>query len=485
MPQTPEAPRERQIPLCVDLDGTLIKTDLLWESFVRLLHKNPLGLFQALFWWTRGRAFLKKKLAERITLKPAGLPYTEPFVAWLRGQKNEGRKLVLVTASDLEMALPVAQHVALFDEVLGSDGKTNLRGANKLRALVEKFGERGFDYAGNAAPDLAVWRGAREAIVVNAGPGLVQRAAQCAKLGRVFEPDSHWFSALIRSLRPHQWVKNMIVFVPAITAHKLNDTAVLWLDARAFLVFCLCASGVYFLNDLLDLDADRQHPTKRSRPFAAGNLPLQTGLILGPILLVAGALLAIQLSWLFAGVVAAYLLLTTGYSWRIKRVALLDVFVLAGLYTIRLVAGHAATDIAYSSWLLMFSMFIFLSLALVKRYVELNSMAELRPGKTVAAGRGYQRHDLELVASLGTGSGYLAALVLALYVESPQVVMLYAHPTLLLLICPLLLYWTSRVWLLAHRGQMHDDPVDFALKDVTSYAVAILAFIVLLLATGR
>jgi 4-hydroxybenzoate polyprenyltransferase len=471
------------------MDGTLIKTDLLWESLSRLLRRNPFQLFPVLFWWaTRGRAFLKKQLAARVVIDPATLPYNQPFLAFLREQKGAGRKLILATASDREMAMPVANHVGLFDEVLASDGRTNLRGANKLKALTEKFGERGFDYAGNSAADLAIWRGAREAIVVNAGWWLVKRVQHRENPGRIFERDSSFCAALVRSLRPHQWIKNVIIFVPTMAAHRLNELPLVLNDLWAFLVFCVCASGVYLVNDLLDLDADRRHPTKKNRPLAAGDLPLQVGLVLGPALLLAGLFLAVQLSWLFAGVTAAYLLLTTSYSWWLKRVALLDVFVLAGLYTIRLVAGHAATDIKYSSWLLMFSMFIFLSLALVKRYVELDSAEESSPGKPITSGRGYMAHDLEVVTSLGTGSGYLAALVLALYVNSPQdstVNSLYAHPNLLLLICPLLLYWISRMWLLAHRGQMHDDPVVFALKDATSYIVAALALVVLWLATGR
>jgi 4-hydroxybenzoate polyprenyltransferase/phosphoserine phosphatase len=481
----PDASHKTQVPLVVDLDGTLIKTDLLWEFFVRLLKRNPLWLFATLLWWTRGRAFLKQQLAARVTIDPSTVPYNKKFLVWLREQKSSGRKIILATASDLKMALSVANHVGIFDEILASDGRTNLRSKNKLKALVEKFGERGFDYAGNSSADLAVWRGAREAIVVNAPPSLVKKAAACAKIGRVFEPDASPFHASLRSLRPHQWVKNLIVFVPAVAAHKLGDGTLLLRDVLAFTAFCLCASGVYVVNDLVDLDSDRQHPGKKNRPFASGDLPLQFGLISGPLLLAAGVLVAAQLSWLFVEVTVLYVALTTIYSWRVKRVVLLDVFFLAGLYTMRLVAGSVATGVENSSWLLMFSMFIFLSLALVKRYVELADTNEIDSGKTVVAGRGYVAGDFELVASLGTGSGYLSVLVLALYVNSPQVILLYPHPKMLLLVCPLLLFWISRVWLLAHRGQMHDDPVVFTLKDKTSYAVGVLICLILSLATGK
>jgi 4-hydroxybenzoate polyprenyltransferase len=244
-----------------------------------------------------------------------------------------------------------------------------------------------------------------------------------------------------------------------------------------FLAFCLCASGVYVLNDLCDLDADRQHPGKRARPFAAGALPLQVGLLAVPILLAGGGFLACRLAWGFAAVLALYLAVATAYSCGLKRIALVDVFCLAGLYTIRLVAGHEATGVAYSSWLLVFSMFIFLSLALVKRFVELDAgRAREKPS---IKGRGYVEGDTQLVAALGSASGFMAVLVLALYVNSVDVKALYHRPMLLLLVCPLLLYWISRVWLIAHRSQMHDDPTVFALKDPVSYAVGVLTLLVL------
>ncbi len=480
-PNQPEKPTT--IPLCVDLDGTLIKTDMLWESVVRLLKKNPLALVSILFWWTRGRAFLKQQLAARVAVDAASLPVNEKFLAWLRAEKKNGRKIVLATASELKMAQPVADRFGLFDEVLASDGKTNLRSENKLRALTEKFGARGFDYAGNASADFAVWRGAREAIVVNACLSVEKKAANCAKVGQVFAPDASFAGAFLRSLRPHQWVKNLIIFVPALAGHKLGDAVLLLRDVRAFAAFCLCASGVYLLNDLVDLDADRQHPSKKHRPFAAGDLPLQAGLICAPIFLAAGLLVAAQLSRSFVEVTVLYVALTTIYSWRVKQIVFLDVFFLAGLYTMRLVAGSVATGIVNSSWLLVFSMAIFLSLALVKRYVELTDAPGPESGKPTATGRGYYTQHLKLVAWLGMGSGWLAALVLAIYVkQSEQVGQLYQHPLLLLLACPLLFLWISRVWRLARRGEMHDDPVVFALKDWASYLVGTLTLLVMWLA---
>ncbi len=379
------------------------------------------------------------------------------------------------------MADQVARHVGLFDEVLASDGQTNLRAAAKREALTKKFGERGYDYAGNSSVDLAVWEGTREAVVVNAGNGLARRAAQVTKVGPTFPATASMPSGLIQVLRPHQWIKNLIVFVPMVTSHKLDFWPLL-AGLGAFAALCLCASGGYVLNDLLDLEADRHHPTKRKRPFAAGTLPLQVGLILAPVLLAAGAWAAWETYKSFVPLLFLYFVASTAYSCCLKRVPLLDVFVLAGLYTLRLIAGHVVTGIEYSAWLLVFSMFIFLSLALLKRFCELHNLRE--QNQTDAKGRGYTAADLELVAMIGLVSGYLAVLVLALYVNSQQVIELYQRPLLLLLICPLMLYWTSRVWLIAHRGQMHSDPVLFALKDWPSYVIGALTLGVMWLATG-
>jgi len=465
----------------VDLDGTVIRTDLAWESLVRLLRRDPLYLAALPFWWLRGRAWLKRQMAARTRVDVATLPYHESFLEFLRGERRRGRHLCLVTAADDRWAGAVAAHLGLFTEVLASDGRTNLRGSVKAARLVERFGERGFDYAGNSPADLPVWARARQALVVSDSPGLAARAAQRATVSRVFRSADSWWSAAAQALRPHQWVKNLILFVPLITAHEINQPALVLKALGAFAAFCLCASGTYIMNDLFDLDADRRHPGKCSRPFAAGTLPIPAGLAAFPLLLAGGLLLAWRLAPGFAAVLGIYLALTTSYSWRLKQVALLDVFCLAALYTIRLIGGHESTRIKYSFWLLVFSMFIFLSLALVKRFVELDAVR--RQNRPALEGRGYSAGDAELVAVLGSTSGYLAVLVLALYVNSNDVIVLYGRPMLLLLICPLLLYWISRVWMIAHRGQMHGDPIVFALKDRNSYAVGFLTLAVLWLAT--
>src|SRR4051794_16817719 len=293
--QTSGATKTRDIaPLCVDLDGTLIKTDMVWESLVRLLKNKPINFLQVPFWLLRGRAYLKAQVAEKVRVDPATLPYCEPLLDVLRAEIREGRQIILATASDHQMAEDVASHVGLFKEVLASDGKINLRGKNKAAELVRRFGVRGFDYAGNSTVDLPVWEQSREALVVNGTAHLASQAGVLAPQSRVIAPSRSAWPAFAQALRPHQWVKNLILFVPLLTAHQLFHKPVVLAALMAFVAFCICASGVYVLNDLLDLDADRHHPTKRLRPFASGDLPLSLGLAVVPVLLAAGLFIASQ-----------------------------------------------------------------------------------------------------------------------------------------------------------------------------------------------
>jgi 4-hydroxybenzoate polyprenyltransferase/phosphoserine phosphatase len=465
----------------VDLDGTLIYSDMLWESLARLLKQNFFYIFAVPVWLMSGRANLKRQVAARTAVNSALLPYNETFIEFLREEKARGRRILLVSASDRALVEKVAAQVGLFDEVLASNGETNLRSEAKRDALVKKFGQGGFDYAGNSHADLPVWAVTRKNIVVNAPATLAARMRNEGRVVAEFAGPPDRFQAAWKALRPHQWVKNIIIFVPLITAHKLRDITMVQSSLLAFAAFSLFASGVYILNDLFDLEADRQHPRKRHRPLASGRLYLPWAFTCAPLLLLVPTALSLIALPKFALVLLAYGVITTAYSLRLKEVAILDVFVLAGLYTLRLVAGHIATGIEFSSWLLGFSMFIFLSLAMMKRIQELQSLRERN--LTGIKGRGYVVGDLELVNTFGMTSGYLSVIVMALYVNSDQVSKLYHHPGLLLLICPLLMYWISRVWLITHRGQLQDDPVLFALKDVQSYVVGVLALLLVWLAT--
>lgn len=456
---------DRGVPLCVDLDGTLIRSDLLVESALALIAQQPLMIFAMLAWLLRGKAHLKREIARRVQLDPAALPYNEPLVAWLREVRGT-RPILLCTASDLTLARGVAEHVGVFDEVLASDGKLNLSGHHKADELVRRFGERGFDYAGNASIDLRVWSRSRAAIVVESGMRLSAAAAKQAPVERRFALERPGLRTWAKALRIHQWIKNILIFLPVLAAHRVFDTGAVTSSLLAFLCFGLCASSVYVTNDLLDLPADRQHHRKRHRPFAAGTLPLLAGPVAAGALLVAAFALAWWVSPRFTLALAGYYVLTSAYSFKLKRVMMMDVIVLAMLYTSRILAGTAAIHSKPSFWLLAFSMFIFLSLAMIKRYTELLTLQ--RSGKVKASGRGYDVEDIPLIQSLGSASGYMAVLVLALYVDSTASEVLYRHPLHLWLLCPLLLYWISRTWAIAHRGIMHDDPVVFALKDKVS-----------------
>lgn len=463
-------------PLCVDLDGTLIHSDLLIESALALFARKPWSVFAMLGWLLRGKAHLKRQIAERVSIDLSLLPYNHDLIDWLRQQRGT-RQVVLCTASHATLAVQVAEAVDCFDEVMASDGKINLSGSNKAKALVKRFGERGFDYVGNARVDFAIWKHSRAAIVVEQGQRLSRQVVRLCEVARRFDRPAAGLKVWLKALRVHQWIKNVLVFLPLLAAHRMFDLQAVAHAALAFLCFGLCASSVYLTNDLLDLSSDRQHHRKRHRPFAAGRLPLVAGPVAAIVLLVVGFILAaLLLPRMFILVLAGYYVLTTAYSFRLKRVVMLDVLVLALLYTTRILAGASALGAPPSFWLLAFSMFIFLSLAMVKRYTEL--LAAQKVGKVKTSGRGYDVDDIPLIQSLGGSSGYLAVLVLALYIDSTASSALYRHPHYLWLLCPLLLYWISRTWAIAHRGIMHDDPVVFAVMDNTSRLLLVIAAVI-------
>lgn len=459
-------------PIVVDLDGTLILTDLLQESATQYLAHHPLGLFQLLAWLLPGRPNLKAQLATRCPLDPASLPYNQPLLDWLQAQKAQGRRLVLATASHRRQAEAVATHLGLFDEVLATEGTVNLKSARKRDALNARFGEKGYEYVGNEIADHAVWACASRAHVVSSSPRFIEAVRRQLAPGEVFAAGGRGFTASVRrAMRPYQWVKNVLIFVPVLAAHRYADATALLQALAAFIAFSLTASSVYLLNDLVDVADDRHHPRKRNRPFAAGDLSLLQGWLLWPALLaLAIGLACALLPSSFVALLGGYFLLTLAYSFRLKRLAMLDVLSLALLLTSRIVAGASAVGVSLSFWLLAFSMFIFVSLAFMKRFSEIKVAREAgRAGPL--RGRGYMKEDLELVSSLGTSAGYVSVMVLALYIQDSRTAALYPQPQFIWAACPLLLFWLSRAWLIAHRGQMHDDPIIFALKDRTSWLI--------------
>jgi 4-hydroxybenzoate polyprenyltransferase len=413
-------------------------------------------------------------------VNPATLPYDAALVEWLSSEHQRGRRLVLCTASDDLLARPVAHHLKIFDEVIANQDLRNLAGACKRDALVERFGERGFDYAGNSSVDLHVWRACRAAILVNAPAKIVDAATRISDVARVF-PRAIRSRKLFRTLRMHQWIKNVLIFVPIVASHRILEPRLFLRALLMFGAFCLSASSAYVLNDLLDVDSDRAHPTKRFRPFADGSCSPAFGLALVPFLTLASFALAVPLGAAPVAVLAIYLLGTVVYSCYLKRKALLDVFTLSLLYTLRLGAGHACTGIVYSPWLLSFCIFIFLSLAFSKRFSELR-IAEMNTNP-LAGGRGYWTSDTLQINVFGIASGFLSSLVLTLYIDSPAVTVLYRHPMCLWLLCPVLLYWISRIWLIAARGGLTEDPIMFAATDPVTYGVTAFAALVILAAT--
>lgn len=459
------------LPLCVDLDGSLIHCDILHDSSLAMLKQHPFDVVAIPIWLMRSKAHMKQEIAERVSIDVATLPYNTELMNWLRSEKAKGRKLVLATASNKKYADEIADHLGIFDEVLGSDGETNLSANSKASRLVARFGVKGFDYIGNSTKDLAVWEVAKNAIVVGS-ESLAARVAQVSNVEQRFSAKRAGLKGWIKGLRLHQWLKNLLVFLPLVGAHRWSDIGALSQVFLAFVAFGFSASAVYLLNDLLDVDSDRLHPRKRNRPFAAGIISAPLGLAVLLALLVAGLSLATTLGSAFLSWMIGYLVLTTGYSFKLKQFPLIDCLALAGLYTIRIVAGGAAISQSISFWLLAFSLFLFLSLAFIKRYSELIIM--IKAGAGSAHGRGYIASDQQLLQSIGLASGFSSALVMALYLNSADVRALYSHPQLLWLTMPILLFWVCWVWLKASRDEMHDDPVVFAVRDPTSLIAGML-----------
>jgi 4-hydroxybenzoate polyprenyltransferase len=465
-PMTVQDASERPVPLCVDMDGTLLNTDTLLECFFALI-KDFGALFSMIGWLIRGRAHFKQQLALRAGLDPALLPYNEGLISWLSEQKRMGRRLILATAADHIIADSVAKHVRLFDEVIASDGINNLRGTAKAEAIDAYLGGEPYAYAGNDFSDLKVWQHADSAILVNAPKSVCRAAEKITRIETHVDDRPPWTRALLKALRPHQWVKNILVFVPIVTAGAILDITA-WTDALLmFVAFCSTASAIYVINDLTDLAADRQHQRKRNRPFASGALPLYHGPIVVPGLLLAGGILAAA-AGAFA-VVVVYALSSILYSFKLKSLVLIDVFMLAALYTIRLFGGGEASGHPVSLWLLAFYSFLFLSLAIVKRVAELMALSPGHKGKP--AGRGYRASDLDILRLMGVASSFTSCLVLALYVQSDLAVGATSLDELHWAIVPLMLFWQCRIWLATARGKMHDDPIVFAAKDPVSWVV--------------
>lgn len=491
----PADPLPKGIPLCVDLDGTLVKSDTLLDSVIVLTRQHPMALLQFPKWLGEGKAAFKRHIGSTVQLDVVHLPYNRHLLQYLEVQKAEGREIYLATGADDALAQRVAEHLGLFTGVLASDGAMNLIGKNKLAAFQARFGGE-FCYIGNARPDLALLSNCMEPMVANPH-GSLSSALRGKKIAPsvTFTDKASTLKAWLKAIRLHQWAKNTLIFLPLILAHA-RSMALFLAAGIAFLAFGLCASATYIVNDLLDLETDRKHISKKRRPFAAGDLSPLSGVMVIAGFMLASLALTLALPHIVAAVspgdalvrpleflkwLVIYLISTLAYSLYLKRRVLVDVIVLALLYTVRIIAGSAATGVAVSTWLAGFSIFFFLSLAFVKRFAELESL--LARNKVPANGRGYHTTDIEQLRSFGTASAYASVVVLTLYISDlAGSAHLYRHSTRLWLLVPILLLWLSRLWLLASRGDLDEDPVVYAITDRRSLALGVLVLGVVLLA---
>jgi 4-hydroxybenzoate polyprenyltransferase len=466
------------IPLIVDLNGSLVRSDLLIESFFAAIGKDYRRIPSLLWALIRGKAAFKASIAKCATVNATHLPYDSDVLKMVDQARSEGRSVYLASASNDRYVSTVAAHLGRFHGWFASDNDRNLSSTPKAQLLVQEFGEGNFDYIGNDQ-DLAVWRAARCRVAVHPSRSLRFNLHAIDPTAVLVEPPAGRWKAWVKLIRCHQWAKNGLVFVPLLTAQRF-DLMSIGQAILAFIAFSLAASSIYILNDLIDLNADRAHPTKKLRPLAAGKVPIFEAMIVSPLLMLAALALASAVSLWFAAVLVSYAVLTTAYSFALKRRLIVDVIVLAALYTIRVIGGAAAISVMASEWLLGFSMFIFLALALIKRYVELTALKERNLPDPVT--RNYRKTDLEIIGALAAASGFNAVTIFSLYISSDTVRDMYSRPFLLWFICPILMYWLGRALVMAHRKVMDDDPLVFALKDRNSHVAFAMILTMLLVA---
>ena len=453
------------LPIVVDLDGTLTLTDTLVESLLILIKQQPLTLLLLPFWLFQGRAVLKSRIAERVRLSVSMLPLRQGLVEYLIAEKAKGRTLMLATAAHRSIAEPFAARLGLFDSIIASSEQVNLKGANKL-AAIEQFYPNGFVYAGDSSADLPIWAKAKGAILAGASAGVSLKVRSRHNVEKEFHNSPSDLKTWMKALRVHQWAKNLLLLVPVVTGFAFAESWRFGAIALAFLAFSLAASATYLVNDLWDLDSDRAHLRKCKRPFACASIGIVHGLAVAAALLIVAFFLANLVSLEFVGMLALYIVLTSAYSWSLKRYVLIDVIMLSVLYTLRILAGSVAVNVPASSWLLAFSLFIFISLALVKRCSELVSMEQI--GLRSSHGRDYQTSDLTVLWPLGCSTSIAAVVVFGLFISAPETLVRYESPELMWPATLGLIYWQARMWIKTSRGEMHDDPIVFAIRDAGS-----------------
>lgn len=460
------------LPLAVDLDNTLVKTDTLLESLIYLIKHKPRRILQIPVWLLEGKAMFKQKIAEHVSLPLAILPYRPEVIDFLRQQKSTGRQIVLTTAADQKTAFTICQHLNIFDSYIASDATTNLKGKQKASALLSRFGKRGYDYLGDSWSDVPVWRNARHALLVTNSQELIRRVQKETPVIRVWRSrERSWLAAVLSGFRAHQWIKNILIFMPALAAHQLANFSVMYRASIAFIAFSLAASSIYLFNDLADLEDDRKHPQKSKRPLASGYLPIINAVFFAPVLLALSIITSLWLPSSFRYFLVSYVVLGIAYSILLKKIFLMDIVVLTVLYSLRVFAGSAAANVPLSSWFITFTAFLFTSGALAKRFVELKQLQNHNRARD--SRRGYDINDLPILGTIGISSGYASVVVLSLYIASNEASVLYSEPKILWFVTLILFAWLSRSWLLAYLGRLYTDPITFIIKDPTSSALII------------
>jgi 4-hydroxybenzoate polyprenyltransferase/phosphoserine phosphatase len=471
---------EKKYPLVVDLDGTLISTDILMEQTFKLIKDKPFYFFFVIFWLFKSYAYLKNEVSKRVVLNISLLPFKFNVLNYVKEQKKTGRTIILATAAQFEVAQSIASYLNLFDEVLATTPDLNLRGNNKRKVLNEKFGEKGYDYVGDAYIDLNVWKSARKAILIEPTKDLVARAQKISEIEKIFYPSNNKFRTLIKSIRISQWVKNLLLFVPILLSHTLNPSGYL-ITLFGFVLFNFLSSAVYLLNDLNDLESDREHPLKKKRPLASGEMHLSTGLYLSIFLIILSfALSSLLLNYQFTLILLAYLFSNILYTLSLKTKPIIDIITLSILYTLRLIAGGILSDVVLSDWFISFSIFFFTSLAVLKRYTELKlfSTASLN----LSNKRGYTFEDINFLLFSGLSLSFISTLIFLLYTQSEKVYKMYSNPKYLIFIAPILLFFNMRTWYKATKITNTDNPIEIILKDKINYILFLLTLLILIIA---
>ncbi len=446
----------------IDLDNTLVRTDLLLEAAIQFLKRNPFRILKLIGWALKGPLTLKKNLEHQIKIDPLILPYDPKVIDLIREYKRQGFRVLIASASPASWVREVSHHLNLFEGALGTDSE-NLKGIKKYEAIVKNFGVTEFIYVGDDYSDIAIWQRCKSAVVVNGTKETIAALSHEGIKHKIIESRPNYIKTVAKLIRVRQWPKNALLFLPVVAAHALESASLLSLIC-GFFGFSFAASSVYIFNDLFDVSSDRQHHSKKSRPIASGDISFFNSIALFILMVVLSLGLGFAAGIPFIKVVVGYWFLNLVYTLYFKKQVVLDILVLSGMYTIRLYAGAAITLTPISNWLLAFSTFFFFGLACVKRYIELLRMKGIH-----AAGRGYSYEDADIVRILGVGSGLISILVLLLYIQSPEVSQLYKDQSLMWFMVPIMLFWNARLWVLTGRGQVDDDPVIFALKDGWSW----------------